>query len=370
MATAAKPDDARSLRQLLTSTQALLTQLTSSLEPSAIDDKAEGRQPIADPPNPLHVVRDAARLLKAHVTKLSLLAINKPFTPSAIGKILRELSATCLPALAGAGQILQQEDKQWPAFVRREVHARTRRAFRELAALLQEVQSIADGADIDAGGGKRASLHATGIVWEACDALVELDKLGVAGLAVRRAEQYRDTIKDAIEELQEWREGDDLDSETHGDALVDSDDEGVDGEEDSIEDIFHAANSMPRDHPEIREAVEQTEAFLKKAVLLYTALIKRRLKTVPPVQTDAEDEQQGETAIRLDKIMTQLHTLPDATDQLAGAFYDLDENQAKEMLAKCVQHAKAACHAAALDWRQKEDEFTAWAKKWEAAVSS
>jgi hypothetical protein len=347
-----KQEDTAALGRTIASAQALLSQFTTSSETTTT-------QTIPSPPNALHVARDSAKLLKAHVTKIALLATNKPFTPSAITKVLRELSGTCLPAMMSAVQICQQEKDTWGATMGTEIRTRVKRAFREVEGLLAEVQSIADGHGSVAGG--RSSLSATGVVWEACDALIELERLGIAGLAVKKAEQYRDTIKDAIAELQEWREGEDLDSEGRGDVLLDSDDEGVDGDNDSIEDIFNAANSMPKDRPELRELVQDAEGRLKKVVLLYTAVIKRRLKTFVSVNAH-------HTAGRLDELLIHLTAIPDLIDELAGSFYDLDEKQAKSRLDRCILEARGAGSVAALSWKGEEDEFTAWQKKWEAAI--
>jgi hypothetical protein len=349
-----KQEDTLSLGRTIASAQALLSQFTTA-SPSGTTTA----QPIPSPPNALHVVRDSATLLKAHVTKIALLATNKPFTPSAITKVLRELSGTCLPAMMSAAQICEQEKETWGNTMGIEIRTRVKRAFREVEVLLAEVQSIANGHGSVAGG--RDSLSATGVVWEACDALIELEKMGIAGLAVKKAEQYRDTIKDAIEELQEWREGGDLDSEGHGDALLDSDDEGVDGDNDSIDDIFNAANSMPKDRPALSELVQDAEGRLKKIVLLYTAIVKRRLKTFV---SSGEDH----NAHRLDELLQHLTAVPDLIDELAGSFYDLDEKQAKARLERCVTEAQRAGDVAALSWKQGEDEFTAWHKKWKEAV--
>lgn len=351
-------EDVRALNELIASTLALLKQFSSSLSAS----NTTPATPISNPPNPLHVLRDSATLLKAHTTKVSLLAINKPFTPSAITKILRELSGTCLPAMVGAAQICEQEKKTWGALMGREAGVRVTRTFREMDNLLSELKSIADGKSAPA---RRDSLSSTGVVWESCDALIELEKLGIAGLAVRKAEQYRDSMKDAIEELQEWREGSDPENEGQADALLDSDDEGVGGDAESLDDIFNAANSMPKDRPELRQLVESAEGKLKKIVLLYTALGKRRLKTFKMPEGGSEQESNVEA---LDKVLEYLKTIQSGVDDLAGSFYDLDQDGASNELQKCVDEAKLACAVVRLSWEGREDEFTAWSKKWEEAM--
>lgn len=354
------PADVKALEDLIASTQSLLTQFSTSFSDN------DTSKPIANPPNPLHLFSDAAKLLKAHVTKLSLLVLNKPFTPTAVTKVLRELSTTCLPALASAVQICQQEKATWGELLGREAHLRTQRVFKELETLLKEVKSVAQGAEAGTSGG-RDSLSATGVVWEACDSLIQLNTLGIAGLAVQKAEEWRDTIKDAIEELQEWAEGEDLETEGQNDALLDSDDEGVDGDDnDSLNDLFNAANSLPADRPELKELVEQAVEKLKKIEILYKALVKRRLKAYKSVT--AEEGKQS-SAQYLDEMLENLKALPHMVDDLASVFYDLEEEPAKTALNDCVKKAHETATLAKLDYEGKEDEFSAWSKKWIEATS-
>ena len=354
-------DDAKVLSDLITSTLGLLAQFNASLAPTAGPSTATAL--IENLPNPLRVLGDSAKLVKAHTTKLSLLAINKPFTPSAITKVLKELSATCLPAMMSAVQIFEQEKSTWGSMMGKEAQVRVARVFREMELLLKEVRSIAAGTETHA---RRDSLSSTGVVWESCDDLIKLELLGITGLVEQKALQYRDTIKDAIAELQEWAAGDDLDSEGQGDQLLDSDDEGVDGDIDSIEDIFHAANSMPKDRPELKALVEEAGGKLKKVAILYNALVKRRLRTF---KGSNESRHGNESPIlRLDDLMQHLKRLPHQVDELAGCFYDLDEERAKELLEKCLIEAKSASTVVDTDWNGREDEFTAWSRKWVQAV--
>lgn len=366
--------DAKALDDLIASTQALLTQFTTSLSNSNSINNNENAPttppsaPIANPPNPLRVFADASTLLKAHVTKLSLLTINAPFTPSAVTKVLRDLASTCLPALISAVQICQQQERAtWGALLGREAALRARRVFVEMQTLLREVQSVAAGASTGAGG-NRDSLSATGVVWEACDALAELEGLGVAGLAVRKAEEWRDTIRDAIEELQEWAEGEDLESEGRDDdALLDSGDEGVGGDEEgSLDEMFNAANSLPADRPELKVLVGRAVEKLKKVEILYRALGKRRLKAFKSVEA-ADGRRSG--VEYLDEIVANLKALPDKVDDLASTFYDLDEEAVEEALADCVDKARETAKLARLDYDGKEDEFSKWSEKWIVAVS-
>ncbi|KAF2488035.1 hypothetical protein BDY17DRAFT_22918 [Neohortaea acidophila] len=351
-------EETRALGDLLASTLALLGQFIAALNANNATTSAAA-DTTQQPPDPLRVCSDSAKLVKAHTTKLSLLAINKPFTPSAIIKVLRELSATCLPAMMSAVQICEQQNASQGGIMVKEAQARVRRVFKEMEMLLNEVQSISEG---KAAATRRDSLSSTGVVWESCDAVIELERLGLAGLALQKVQQYRDTIKDAIEELRDWAEGDDLDTEGRVDGLLDSDDEGVAGDQDNIDDIFNAANSMPADRPELKELATTVEGKLKKIVLLYSALEKRRLATF---KTGS-----GETAVtRLDEVMVHLRKIPHQVDELAIFLYDLDEQGANDMLEKCVNEARLAARSMESNWEGADDVATTWLQKWYTAVS-
>lgn len=353
--------DLKALDESIASALNLLAEFAAFLKPST---PSPLKEPVRDPPNPLNVLRDAALLIKAHTTKISLLAINKPFTPSAIGKVIKLLTAECLPAMMSAVQICEQEKATWSSLMTREAQARVRRVFLEVESLLREVKAVSEGRG---SARHKDSLKSTGVVWESCDAVIALERMGIGGLAVQKAEQYRDTIKDAIEELREWKEGEDPDTEGH-DELLDDGDEGVDGDRDSFDDIFHAANSMPSDRPELKALVEEAEGKLKKVTILYTALIKRRFK--PFERVDKEHQDRHEVNIKsLDMALESLRKVPHQVDELAGCFYDLDEERVKRMMARAVQEAKSAATAMDEAWAGGADEFTVWSKKWDEAVS-
>lgn len=248
----------------------------------------------------------------------------------------------------------------------KEVQLRVQRVFKELRSLLEELQGIASGGTQQQTG-RRDTPSSTGVVWESCDAVIELEKLGLGGLAVQKAEQYRDTIKDAIEELKEWAEGEDLDHEGQVDVLLDDEDEAVDGDKDSFEDIFNAANSMPKDRPELKALVEEAEGKLKKVAILYEAVIKRRIKTFRR-EGDGAGEDTPRSVARLDELMLHLKRMPHQTDELASMFYDLDEEKTKSALQKVVDEGKAAAMGMRNDWSGGEDAFTAWIVKWQDAV--
>jgi len=364
-----KPIDIHALVDLVSSQQALLTQFLANLSPNNANTSSTLPP---NPPNPLHVLRDSATLLKAHTTKLSLLLINKPFTATAVQKVLRDVSGTCLPAMMSAVEICQPE--VWGSFLRHQVTARVRAVMREMDVCFNEVLQIATQ-ELDSGskpkpersertGGKQESardtLTSTGVVWDACDALIELESVGIGGLAVQRAGEWRDMIKDAIEELKEWEEGDaeddddDDDQDEESDAVSDDQDD-----KDSIENMFSAANALPKNRPDLKKQLATANDKLKKIVMLYAALIKRRLKTFSPSAASIKDN-----IATLDRLITTLKELPESVDELATSFYDLDSDQVGQVMTKCLEKARYAADLVKLNWDGKEDEFTTWTNKW------
>lgn len=350
----------------LTQTQrALVAQYLASLAPGASTDSSNQLPP--NPPNPLHVLRDSATLLKAHTTKLALLLINKPFTPTAVTTVLRDATQTCLPAMMSAVELCRPDI--WGVFLHHHVVAKVRTVMREMLSFLDEVLDVAR--EEDSSNHSKDTLASTGVLWDACDALVVLEKTGIAGLAVLKAQELRDTINDAIQELKEWEEGggdEDDDSEDEDDDEDDADSTTSDTQQpkdlqDEFDDLFSAANSLPKDRPDLKERLQTASDKLKKIQFLYAAITKRRLKTFTP---DVASKKVN--ILTLDKLMHLLKELPEFVDDLANAFYELDADQVDAILATCVENACSAADLLKTDWNDKDDEFTAWVAKWTAIV--
>lgn len=369
--------DTLSLLELAASTQTLVANFLEVL--STANSSAAASLP-PSPPDPLLVLRDAAALLKAHTTKLSLLVLNKPFTPSAIAGILREINATCLPAMMSAVELCRPD--AWTHVMNAEVRARARRLFKELEEMAKEVRAVAErevgaaqqngaakGRQATASGSARDSLASTGVVWEACDALGELQRMGIVGLVVLKAEQYRDTLRDAIGELKEWEEevDDEGDEEDGRDDSV-----GSDGDADSVEGIFSAANKLSKGHGELRKQLEESLKKLRLTGTLYQALIKRRLKTFPRKSPTIAGDTEAPTPSRhlqtLDELMSVLKAIPETTDDLASAFYELDGKTAEDLLQRFQRDALSAVDIVKRNWEGNDDEFTTWSGKWVEAM--
>jgi hypothetical protein len=218
-----------------------------------------------------------------------------------------------------------------------------------------------------AGMGK-GSLAATGVVWGACDEVVELKKLGLGGFMIKKVEQYRDTVKDALEELQEWggeTSEDEEEDELH-EAAVNSNG-FCNPAQDAIDEMFQDQRHIPaNDVYKVRERLENTIRRLKLISLLYQAIIKRRLKTLPAVPHTLG---LSTTTTCLDTLMPLMSRIPDSVDDLASAFYSLDDPGINNRMEECFGTASAAATVLRTSWGGKQDEFSIWSEKFVKAMA-
>lgn len=316
--------------------------------------------------NALDLAHDTAILIRAHSTKISLLIINKPFTPSAITKILRELVAGPLPGLASAVELC--DPGSYTQIGSSELQYLAAKVFTELSVLVQAIPLNGQVLSNDAKNGtgtvhSRGSLAVTGSVWEACDAVVELRKMGIAGLILSKIEQYRDLVKDALEELQDW-------SEETG-SFEDQDPTSADeeGEQAELDDVFGSELRIPPDDPEgIRPMLDTSLKRLRLMNLMYQAVIKRRIKSIPifPHAKLAPDLKFGshkdmDLITCLDTTFNTLKKIPDIIDDLASAFYDLNKVEIEKRMGQCFVIGSSAVQPLMNNWEGQEDEFSTWA---------
>ncbi|TVY83965.1 Uncharacterized protein LSUE1_G001928, partial [Lachnellula suecica] len=327
--------------------------------------------------NALDLAHDSASLIRAHSTKLSLLIINKPFTASAISTVLRELVAGPLPGLASAVELCNAAT--YTKAMSEELAWRAKNVFVALGTLVKAVPL--DGKTLSEdqknGTGKtvgKGSLASTGVVWGACDAVVELKKLGIAGLLVRKADEYRATLKDALEELQEWGEEESDEEDEEDDVAQDTD--GMEtSAQDAVDDMFDQRHIPAEDPDKIRPRLESALKKLRLVVLMYQAVVKRRWKTLPPLpspqppqELEAKSKEDSGILSRLDKVTSAFKDIPDITDELAGAFYRLDGPEIDKKMEDCFSTSLEAVELLLKSWEGTEDEFTAWARKFQIAI--
>ncbi|KAF7561644.1 hypothetical protein G7046_g2502 [Stylonectria norvegica] len=380
------PPDAQALRamnQVIETASILLQQLQNllgdvqkdSARPSSADQPQEAPSSSSPPEalDALAIARDSASLIKAHTTKLSLLIINKPFSPSAVVTVVRDLTKGPIPGLASSAQACDAH--LYTAVVRRELAWRSQKVFSELGGLLQKVPK--DGETLS--GGKRdgsvsdgkGSLVATGVLWSACDDVVQLANIGVEGFLIKKVEDWRDTLKDVMEELKEWG-----DEEPDDDEEDDEDEDVADLADDlggshistqaMLDDLMSSNPTIPRSDPNgIRPRLESSLKRLRLVVLLYQAITKRRLKKLPslPMRDSISTIPQ-----RLDEVARVLQQLPDKFGDLAEAFYELKPAEIDAAIKECFTQASAAGQLLSQSWDGSQDEFTEWTKKFQAEI--
>ncbi|KAM0327430.1 hypothetical protein ACHAQA_005716 [Verticillium albo-atrum] len=322
----------------------------------------------------LALARDSATLIRAHSTKISVLIINNPFTPSAIIKVLRELIGSAIQGIASAAQTCTAD--RYTSTVRRDLAWKSYTVLKELRELIQKIP--ADGkiltGDLKNGSSTKpgkGSIVATGTLWAACDEVTRFCNAGVGGCFITKVEEFRATLKDVMEELKEWGEEtpdeDDDDDEAAGDA--DDNDSGLGSmmpsTQELVDDIMGAQQAIPRDDPDkIRGRLDSCLKRLRLTTLLYQAIVKRRLKILPSLPTDASSN----IPKRLDDVMESLRKLPNQFDELAGAFYELDPEEIDTVMEQCFLGVCEISDVMMKPWDKERDEFTEWAVKFQEQI--
>ncbi|OJD15799.1 hypothetical protein AJ78_03979 [Emergomyces pasteurianus Ep9510] len=333
----------------------------------------------SNPAAPLPLLSTSAAALKAQTTKLSLLSINTPFTPSALITVLSTVNESVLPSLVTAALLTI------PAEYTRAFHAEAKLlvkdALRELGSLVGVVKVIASGG---AGSGDKVVvteqqkvevMACTGRVWKACEQLVSFAEEGVVGFVAAKAKQYLELVRDGIRELEEWdpeAEGGDDDDDPfwddeagdYGDELIseksketgtakgkerasyDDDDDDDDDESNDNKDTTIANLKSEKSH---------ILRLLNPIAQIYPAIISQRLKKKtgfpPSTSKDQQPQQHGLSASQisqLDRLMPHLRELPNLVDEAAGSLYDQDIDNAVMYTIQLRQCAFAAAEVARL----------------------
>ncbi|KAI0395548.1 hypothetical protein F5Y17DRAFT_456946 [Xylariaceae sp. FL0594] len=360
------------LKALVLSTSSLISQLENDLQSVALGKtptNAAPDPPDATPVDALALARDSATLVKAHTTKLSLLIINEPFTPSAIVKVLRELAAGPVPAIASAVQLCAADT--YTSIARQDLAWKSYQVLKELRAFVDLIPldgKALSGARKSGTSGDKGSILATGVVWAACDDVILLKQLGIGGLLAKKIEEYRDTLQDVLEELKEWSE--EIDDEDDDADELNENDDGDDGAgtelsaQQMLDDLM-ASQRIPRDDPDrIRERLDSCLKRLRLTTLLYAAIIKRRIKALPPLPS----KEATSVVERLDRALPILKRLPHQFGEVACAFYDLDPTDIDTAMDTCISGAVSAAEMLKVPWEADRDAFTEWAEKFQTSI--
>ncbi|KAK4118903.1 hypothetical protein N657DRAFT_582800 [Parathielavia appendiculata] len=318
----------------------------------------------------LSLAHDSASLIKAHATKISLLIINEPFTPTAIAKVLRELVASPVPSLAAAVELCTP--RRYTRIIQQDVAWRAGRVLKELKELLSRIPRdgrVLSDAKRDAtsgAAGGRGSIATTGVLWSACDDLMAFAKRGFAGNLGYKVEQLRDTLKDVMEELKNWgEEADDDDGAGDDDNVDDAHGDDTDDAQAILDGLMDSQRHIPRDDPDnIRERLGSCLKRLRLTTLLYQAAVKRRIKPLPRLPPESPSD----IPVRLDEVVSVLKGIPEKFGNLAMAFYELDASEIDRLMDECFFDAFAASELLVRPWEGQKDEFSDWALRFQLEI--
>jgi hypothetical protein len=182
---------------------------------------------------------------------------------------------------------------------------------------------------------------------------------------LEKAEEYRDLLKDALEELQEWGE-EESDGEEHEEGSADPSEEI--SAQDAVDNMFASQRHISSEDPEkIRPRLESSQKRMRLVITMYTAVIKRRFKTLPylphpELPLELKEKSKGDPGIIscLDEVLDVMKRIPGIADELASAFYELDGKEIDGRMDECFFTAFAAAELLVTNWEGQKDEFSTW----------
>ncbi|KIY00793.1 uncharacterized protein Z520_03459 [Fonsecaea multimorphosa CBS 102226] len=294
-----------SLSAALQTSIVLCQRFAASLAPNS---PVEVPQSESTAPSPLVLLHAAATTLRAQVTKLSLLAITAPFTPSAATTCLLPLNESILTSLVTAA-LLTTPDKTIPAFSA-ECRNLAATALRDMQTFLRllEARSQTENHTTELDEREKAGFtEATGKVWDDCDKLLPLAADGVTGYVVRKSKQWLDLMKDAVKELQDWDPEDDID-EHDPFGINHSDHEDSD-------------NPNENEHNNDRAAIsagvkEQALKVLNRIPQSIHVVIKQRLERMPTDTANTAGQM-----CQMDTLLKRIRHISELIDESAEGMY-------------------------------------------------
>lgn len=356
MASPKKPDHLATLQASILSIKILIQALQRAFQPSN-DPHPE----IEDFPNPLALLSDASKILKAQTTKLSLLVLNKPFSPAVISGILDDLYGGCLPGLLSAFEL--SPSSQYTRLLHQHIRSSLLKTMTGLLNLVASIPPNEHGIE----SVRQDVLAHTGVLWAECDEMVQLASTGLVDLAKEKVEEWHGLLKDAIEELEEW----DPEMEETG----------------ANTDFLFSATPEPKSTPIASQQLlassfeglslspiltlrKRTLSILRTIRVLYPGLQKRRVSTFPNInqQSTPETLPSCSQIDGLDSLVSYTQQWTEAADEIAGSLYEGDAQQVEMRLSALCEAAEGCVRKYKQDWNGKEDEFGGWADKWIARL--
>jgi hypothetical protein len=338
----------------------------ASQNATTADGQQQQQPPTADP---LNILSNSAKSLRAQVTKLSLLAITAPFTPSAISTCLASVNDSVMPSMVTAALLLTPSE--YTKAFSTEARILVKTGLKEFAVLIQEITNVAHELDpsFPPKNGEQANgetkkkelskqdkdvlTSQTGRVWDVCDTITTLVSQGVVGHVAKRVQQWHDLVKDAISELEEWDPEDEDDGGFEELMGSDDDDDDSDTENEDEDDDGKNAEALQTQKKSLLRA-------LKPIAQIYPAIISNRVKKGGFM---AHTSQQ---IVKLESLTSHLQSIPDHVDEAAGSLYEHNLDDCVKYLKLAKTTAEKAIDLVVLPWgeQQPEDKFTVWSRTW------
>ena len=358
------------LHNLLTTALVLSEQFQTTLDTTPPTQNNTTAADGAQPSDPLIILSNSAKSLRAQVTKLSLLAITAPFTPSAISTCLASVNDSVMPSMVTAALLLTPGEYTKAFSTEAQILVKT--SLKEFAVLVQEISNTAEKLDPsfpskngepskDAENKKKelskqekdVLTSQTGRVWDVCDTITTLVSQGVVGHVAKRVQQWHDLVKDAISELEEW----DPEEEDDGGfaELMGSDDDGDESNTENEDD-----DDDEKDVEALQTQKKSLLRALKPIAQIYPAIVTNRVKKGG---LTADNPQQ---IAKLELLTVNLQSVPDHVDEAAGSLYEHNLDDCVKYLKLAKTTAEKAIDLVVFSWgeQQQEDKFTVWSRTW------
>lgn len=315
--------------------------------------------------DPLLFLQDTLKVLEAQATKLGLLLSNKPFTPSAIITILNDLETRVLVSMYTCACYLIGRKEMYGDIFADIVITRVKGALESIDPLCEMVLSVANDpekVDVD------AVMLVVGKVFAACTALKDMITRGVSGVLFHHAKDFIGLMEDGLEELKEWR--DDVDDSTQSE---DDDIASEKAREEALEELsgglsFPEPKQLPGYRTDLVELLAEALYRIDLAIKLCVAVSKRRIRKYPFQHIASVDKEkelaQQKSIAKLVANLRQIEWIQAEVDDVAAAFYDLDAQAIRRMLAKFTESAQEVADGMRLNWDGTEDECSIWVDTW------
>ena len=343
MASLKHATDPIDLQKSIDTAQSLVAQFQSALRTSKPTRKS---QPFPSSPQPLHLLSTAASLLRAQITKLSLLVLNKPFTPTAISHVISTLANSILPSLMTAWEL--SHHPCIPRAAPKHIKVVLSSVMNELKILLASIP--ADEHGVEQVTGSRDTLANTGVLWNACDKLIQIGENGVGQLATNLAKQDLELFQDAMQELREWSPGED------------------DGLSSSSSDLDESSSQKGHDDLSAEEDMKVgITAFLEELNVL-AGRLPCMLQEFPLLNkktsfdTTQQDGPTSDQCDLLDAMLLAVHLLTEDTDELMGALYSNDTDEMKKMRMK-ISNTRDDLKLLGTSIWEETGKYTEWSER-------